>query len=115
MPLTLAPPSLARSFTGLALVLACSAPLQAQPLAPGPQAEPVAPKAVAAGARPKYSRADIDMAFGFMDSNKDGKVSRQEGAGFRKVAKHFDAADTNKDQSLSRAEFESALNSGKKR
>lgn len=45
-----------------------------------------------------------------MDANKDGKVSRQEAAGFRNVAKHFDAADTNKDGTLSLIEFGNALN-----
>lgn len=50
-----------------------------------------------------------------MDSNKDGKVSREEAAGFRNVAKHFDAADSTQDQTLSREEFESALTRRKSR
>ena len=65
--------------------------------------------------RSKYTPQDITRAFGFIDSNQDGKISREEAAAFRNVAKHFDAADTNKDQSLSRAEFESALNRRKSR
>ena len=64
----------------------------------------------AARPSPKYSAADIEQAFNFMDANKDGKVSRQEAAGFRNVAKHFDAADTNKDGTLSLIEFGNALN-----
>ena len=59
---------------------------------------------------PKYSRRDIERAFGFMDTNQDGKISREEASGFRNVAKHFDAADTNKDNVLSLEEFGSALN-----
>ena len=59
---------------------------------------------------PKYSAAEIERAFNFMDANKDGKVSRQEAAGFRNVAKHFDAADTDKDGTLSLREFGNALN-----
>ena len=59
---------------------------------------------------PKYSAADIERAFNFIDANKDGKLSRQEAAGFRNVAKHFDAADTNKDGTLSLTEFGNALN-----
>ena len=64
----------------------------------------------AARPSPKYSAADIEQAFNFMDANRDGKVSRQEAAGFRNVAKHFDAADTNKDGTLSLTEFGDALN-----
>ena len=45
-----------------------------------------------------------------MDVNKDGKISRAEAAGFRNVAKHFDAADSNKDNLLSLEEFGNALN-----
>ena len=63
----------------------------------------------------KYTPQDITRAFGFLDSNKNDKISLEEAASFRNVAKHFQAADTNKDQSLSRAEFESALNRRKSR
>ena len=59
---------------------------------------------------PKYSAADIERAFKFMDANQDGKLSHQEAAGFRNVAKHFDAADTNNDGTLSLTEFGDALN-----
>ena len=59
---------------------------------------------------PKYSAADIERAFNFMDANQDGKLSHQEAAGFRNVAKHFDAADTNNDGTLSLTEFGDALN-----
>ncbi len=45
-----------------------------------------------------------------MDSNHDGKVSREEASGFRGVAKHFDEADTNHDNALSRGEFDKAMN-----
>ena len=59
---------------------------------------------------PKYSPRDIERAFGFMDVNQDGKISREEASGFRNVARHFDAADTNKDNALSLQEFSDALN-----
>ena len=67
----------------------------------------------AAPAAPKYAAQDIDRVFGFIDANRDGKISRAEAAGFRNIAKHFDAADTNHDDLLSREEFENALNGGK--
>ena len=59
---------------------------------------------------PRYSARDVERAFGFIDANKDGKISREEASGFRNVAKYFDAADVNKDGALSLEEFGSALN-----
>ena len=59
---------------------------------------------------PKYNATDIERAFHFMDANRDGKISRAEAAGFRNVTKHFDVADTDKDGTLSLAEFGNALN-----
>ena len=64
----------------------------------------------AAKPAPKYNPKDIERAFMFMDADRDGKISRQEASGFRNVAKHFDAADTNKDNYLSLEEFGNALN-----
>ena len=57
----------------------------------------------------RYSISDIARAFGFIDANKDGKMSREEAAGFRNIAKYFDAADINQDGNLSIEEFSSAL------
>ena len=59
---------------------------------------------------PRYAASDLERAFGFMDGNRDGKVSRQEASGFRGVAKNFDRADTNQDSFLSREEFDTAMN-----
>ncbi len=119
MRLTSTPPVFACVFSRQVLTMALSVLL----LAPGLQAQPVNPAtpdvvptpALAAVAKPRYSSGDMDRAFGFMDSNKDGKVSREEAAGFRNVAKYFDAADTNQDQALSRGEFETALSGRKSR
>jgi hypothetical protein len=76
------------------------------------QAEPPATPASATPAA-KYSAKDLERAFSFMDANKDAKVSRDEAASFRNVAKHFDEADTDKDQMLSPEEFENAMNRSK--
>ena len=59
---------------------------------------------------PRYTASDLERAFGFMDGNRDGKVSRQEASGFRGVAKNFDRADTDHDSFLSREEFDTAMN-----
>lgn len=59
---------------------------------------------------PRYSAGDLRQAFNFMDANRDGKISREEAAGFRGVARHFDQADTDKDGFLSRGEFDAAMN-----
>ena len=72
------------------------------------QTEPAA--ALSTTTAPKYNSQDIERAFGFIDANKDGKISREEASGFRNVAKYFDAADTDKDGVLSPQEFGGALN-----
>lgn len=59
---------------------------------------------------PKYAAQDIERALGFLDSNHDGKISRGKAAGFKNVTKYFDAADSDKDGTLSREEFKNALN-----
>lgn len=59
---------------------------------------------------PRYPAPELERAFNFMDGDHDGKLSREEASGFRGVAKHFDQADTNKDNFLSREEFDKAMN-----
>ena len=68
------------------------------------------PAPAASGQAPRYAASSLERAFGFMDDDGDGKVSRQEAAGFRGVAKNFDRADTNQDGFLSREEFDTAMN-----
>lgn len=59
---------------------------------------------------PKYSASDIKTIFNYLDRNKDGKISREEAAGFKGVARNFDRADTNHDGALSFDEFAFAMN-----
>jgi hypothetical protein len=84
--------------------------MRAQAQTPEPDAVAPAQATPSPAAAPKYAAKDMAMAFSYMDANKDGKVSREEAAGFRGVARHFDEADTNRDGFLSSQEFESALN-----
>ncbi|SFB69498.1 EF hand [Polaromonas sp. OV174] len=79
-------------------------------LAMSAQAQPVPPASAPVAAAPKYSAKELEQAFNFMDANHDGAISRNEAAGFRGVAKYFDRADSNKDDLLSREEFENAMN-----
>lgn len=78
------------------------------PVAPAPEAP--APAASVRAAAPRYSAGNLAMAFGYMDANHDGKISREEAAGFSGVARHFDQADTSHDGFLSREEFDYAMN-----
>ncbi|WP_395054623.1 hypothetical protein [Polaromonas sp.] len=102
---------------GTALALATAvvlfgANVQAQTNQPAPSTTTVT---AAAPVESKYTVAQIAQAFGFIDGNKDRKISRAEAAGFRGVARHFDEADANKDGALSRQEFENALSNNKGR
>jgi hypothetical protein len=54
---------------------------------------------------------EVGAAFIRADANKDGKLSRQEAVRFPAVEQRFDQIDTNKDQFVSREEFEIALKS----
>ncbi len=51
----------------------------------------------------------IEAAFIRADTNKDGKLSRQETARFPAVEQRFEQIDTNRDDFVSREEFEKAL------
>lgn len=52
---------------------------------------------------------EMDAAFKRADVNQDGRLSRQEAARFPVLEQRFDQIDTNRDQAVSREEFEEAL------
>lgn len=120
LPILRAPSSPARPrmvMLGSLLALAAAAALlaaqaQAQTAEPAAAASApaAAPAAAPAPAVAKYDPKDLERAFKFMDKNGDGKVSRDEASNFRGVSKHFDEADLNKDNFLSREEFDNAMN-----
>lgn len=78
--------------------------------APVCQAQTDSVAASAPASAPRYSASNLALAFSYMDTNHDGKISREEAAGFSGVARHFDQADTNHDGFLSREEFDYAMN-----
>lgn len=98
---------------GSLLALAAAAAL----LATQVQAQTTEPAAAAPTPAPStvtyYDPKDLERAFKFMDKTSDGKVSRDEASNFRGVSKHFDEADLNKDNFLSREEFDNAMNRSK--
>ena len=111
-------PTLIVLSTALAMgtaVMLFGAGAQAQTPQPTPVVAQGPAATAAAPAEPKYTVAQIAQAFSFIDGNKDRTISRDEAAGFRGVARHFDEADANKDGVLSRQEFESALSGEKSR
>jgi len=79
---------------------------------PAAQGAPVM-QGAAPKAAPKAAPADQDSAAAFTraDANKDGKLSRQEATRLPAVEQRFDQIDTNKDQFVSREEFEAAIRS----
>ncbi|MFZ2390029.1 MAG: EF-hand domain-containing protein [Polaromonas sp.] len=104
------------TVSAAAALFALSAQAQnAAASAPAPSQAASQPATAASAAEtpppaPRYSAPELERAFNFMDGNHDGKLSREEASGFRGVAKHFDQADTNKDNFLSPEEFDKAMN-----
>jgi hypothetical protein len=97
------------------LTLSAAAALLAMGSAHAQTQAPQAPAPVAAAEAPapRYTASKLEFAFNYMDGDRDGKISRAEAAGFRGVAKYFDEADTDRDNFLSRAEFDAAMNHAK--
>lgn len=89
---------------------ATDSPAAAAPNSAGAVQAPAPPSTLPSASAPWYTASDLRQAFNFMDANRDSKISREEAAGFRGVARHFDQADADKDGFLSRGEFDAAMN-----
>jgi len=86
------------------------APAPGSPMSPpsmvAPSPTPVA--AVGAIAPNKTTASDVAAAFARGDTNKDGRLSREEAEKFPEIANRFDQIDSNKDCFLSLDEFNKA-------
>lgn len=124
--MTVDPPakvSVPRRAFALCAVLSVTGSLLATPVRaqqPEPEAAAAAPALPGEPSREtarsiEFSAANIGLAFGLLDRDKDGRISRDEAAGIRGLARNFDRADLNHDGSLSRDEFERAMKQSKPR
>ena len=86
-----------------ALALGGIAGAQGQTTAPGPAASASA----AADSIPanRATSKDVDAAFDRADTNKDGKLSREEAENLQSVAQRFERIDTDRDTFISREEL----------
>jgi Ca2+-binding EF-hand superfamily protein len=51
----------------------------------------------------------VERAFARLDTNHDGKISREEGSRGRRIARHFDAIDADHDGFITPAELKAFL------
>lgn len=96
-----------------ALAVGAAGAVRAQTTPPSP-ASPTSPPAQMgpgpSGAVPqnRTTSKDVEAAFGRADTNKDGKLDRQEAEHLPAVALRFDQIDTNRDTFISLAELTKA-------
>jgi hypothetical protein len=57
----------------------------------------------------RWTRENLTLAFKRVDTDSDGQLSRQEASLLAGLPGHFDRIDSNKDGSISSAEFDEAL------
>jgi EF hand len=84
-------------------VLLTTAATWAQSTAPAMEGAP------AAGATSPMTAKELMAAFTKSDTNKDGKLSKEEAAGVPGLVAKFEAIDTDGDKFVSKAEFEKAI------
>ncbi len=89
-----------------------SPPSPASPASPSSPSAQLAPSATATAIPPnRVTRNDLEAAFNRADTNRDGKLDRQEAEHFPAVAQRFELIDTDHDTFISRSEFSKAAGS----
>ncbi len=99
-----------------AMVLSCATVAQAQtaaPLAadPAKPAQQMRTPGQGNAAAAQSGEKDVDAAFARVDTNKDGKLDKQEAQSMPVIAERFEKLDVNSDGFLSRDEFGKAAGS----
>lgn len=102
-------------IAALAMGAASAARAQNSPPSPASANSPSAqlmPSATA-GTIPanRVTHKDLEAAFNRADTNRDGKLDRQEAEHFPALAQRFELIDTDRDTFISRSEFSSAAGS----
>lgn len=102
-------------IAALAMGAAATARAQNSPSSPASPTSPSAqmvPSATNSAIPPnRVTRNDLEAAFNRADTNRDGKLDRQEAEHFPALAQRFELIDTDRDTFISRGEFSSAAGS----
>jgi Ca2+-binding EF-hand superfamily protein len=95
-------------FNTMSIAIISAAALY-MPMAYAQTTAPSAPAAPAAPAAASPDTAKYMEAFARADKNADGKLSKEEAENLPAIAQRFDQIDTDKDGSISQAEYLAAL------
>lgn len=99
-------------IAALAMGAASAARAQNSPPSPGSPSAQLMPSATAGTIPPnRVTRQDLEAAFNRADTNRDGKLDRQEAGHFPALAQRFELIDTDHDTFISRSEFDRAAGS----
>jgi len=99
-------------IAALAMGAASAARAQNSPPSSGSPSAQLMPSATAGTIPPnRVTRQDLEAAFNRADTNRDGKLDRQEAGHFPAVAQRFELIDTDHDTFISRSEFDRAAGS----
>jgi hypothetical protein len=102
------------ALTGAPLPSRAQMPAPPPPItAPDPGRAPSGANAAPSASTPippnRWRPEELGEAFRRADTNSDNRLSREEAAVWPGLARHFDRYDSNKDGSISSAEFDEAL------
>jgi hypothetical protein len=104
-------PNFETCSVALFATFAFSSPLHSRAQAPTPSTPTTQASPAQSGTIPpnRWTREQLTQAFKRSDSDGDGQLSRQEASLLAGLSARFDKIDSNKDGSISSAEFDEAL------